>query len=211
MTNQNRRSEWTVLIGLGLVGLGIYLFLGSFAGWLVAPIATIIRVASRVIWPLVLIAAGVLLVLRARGGGWAPSGRRYYRSREDRMIAGVLGGAGKWLGVNPTPLRVVFAFFTFFTGFGWGILAYVLAALLLPEEPYDLPAGYTAPAPPPAPAPPASPAPAEPPAAPVPPTSPASPVMPKPPAAPPVPAAPESPASAPEPPAAPEPPVPPAS
>ncbi len=127
MSNHDRRSEWTVLIGIGLVVLGLYLFLGSFAGWLVAPIAAIIRVASRVIWPLVLIGIGVLLVLRARGGGWAPSGRKLYRAREERMIAGVLGGVAKWLGVNPTPVRIVYALFTVFTGFGWGILAYVLA------------------------------------------------------------------------------------
>ena len=51
-------------------------------------------------------------ILRARGGGWAPSGRKLYRSRDDRMIAGVLGGVAKWLGVNPTPLRVVYVILT---------------------------------------------------------------------------------------------------
>ena len=35
--------------------------LGTFCGWMVAPIAAIIRVASRVIWPLVVIGIGVLL------------------------------------------------------------------------------------------------------------------------------------------------------
>lgn len=159
MSNNDRRSEWMVLIGIGLVALGLYLFLGSFAGWLVAPIAAVIRVASRVIWPLVIIGIGILLVLRARGGGWAPSGRRLYRARDDRMIAGVLGGAAKWLGVNPMPLRVVYALFTLFTGFGWGILAYVLGAVLLPEEPWSTPEGYMPPAAPPVPPSPAPPAP----------------------------------------------------
>lgn len=194
MSTQDRRSEWTVLVGLGLVALGIWLFLGTFAGWIVAPIVAVVRVASRVIWPLIIIGLGVLLILRARGGGWAPSGRRLYRSREERMVAGVLGGAAKWLGVNPTPLRVVYALFTFFS-FGWGILAYVLAAVLLPEEPWSVSEGYTPPTPPPAPPVPAPPAPA----------SPAPSVSAEPPAPP---AAPER---APEPPAAPEaPPVPPA-
>ena len=195
MSNNDRRSEWTVLVGLGLVALGVYLFLGTFAGWLVAPIAAIIRVASRVIWPLVFIAIGALMILRARGGGWAPSGGRIYRARVDRMVAGVLGGLAKSLGVSPTPLRVVYALLTLFTGIGWGILAYVLAAVLIPEEPTTSP-GYAQPAPPPAPP---APAPPAPPAAP----TPSAPVEP--------PAPPAAPQSAPEPPAAPPtPPVPPA-
>lgn len=194
MSTQDRRSEWTVLVGLGLVALGIWLFLGSFAGWIVDPIVAVIRVASRVIWPLIIIGLGALLILRARGGGWAPSGRKLYRARQDRMVAGVLGGTAKWLGVNPTPLRVVYAIVTFFS-FGWGLLAYILAAVLLPEEPWGVSPGYTAPTPPPAPPVPAPPAPAPP--------TPSAPAEP--------PAPPVAPDRAPEPPAAPAaPPVPPA-
>jgi len=164
VSNQDRRSEWTVIVGIGLVVLGIWFLLTQFAGWAVAPIAIVLALMAKVGWPLLLIALGVLLVIRARGGGWAPSGRQLYRSRSDRVIAGVLGGIATWLGVNPTPLRVIYAFVTLFTGVGAGLLAYLLAAVLLPEEP----AGYTAPAPrgytPPAPYAPAPPAPPVPPA-----------------------------------------------
>jgi phage shock protein C len=198
VSNHDRRSEWTVLVGLGLVALGLWLFLGTFAGWLIAPISAAIRVASHVLWPLVFIGIGILLILRARGGGWAPSGRKLYRSREDRMVAGVLAGVAKWLGVNPVPLRVVYAVFTVLTGIGWGIIAYVLAAVLLPEEPWTTPDGYMPPVAPPVPAPPTAPPapPAQPaPSAPVePPAPPAAPDRePEPdpaPAAPPVPPAP---------------------
>jgi phage shock protein PspC (stress-responsive transcriptional regulator) len=199
MSNHDRRSEWTVLAGIGLVLLGIWLFLGTFASPLIQPIAIIIGLASRVIWPLILIALGVMLVLRARGGGWSPSGRPLYRSRTDRMIAGVLGGASTWLGVNPTPLRVVFAFLTFFTGIWPGVFLYILATVLVPDEPFGAPTGYSAPVPP---------APSAPPAPPVPPaptsTSPAPPEPPAPPVAPvPVPEPPAAPAAPPVPPAPP--------
>lgn len=201
MNNRDPRSEWTVIIGVGLMVLGGWLLLERFAGWAIAPIVAVLAVLARIGWPLLLIGIGILLVLRARGGGWAPSGRPLYRARNERVVAGVLGGVANWLGVNPTPLRVIYGFLTLTTGLGAGFIAYVIAALVIPEEPV----GYVAPAPrgyappnapygapyaPPAPTPPSRPAPTPP--------------------APPAPAAPADPAAPPVPPVPPAPPAPPA-
>ncbi len=195
MNGSDRRSEWTVLVGMGLVALGAWLLFQHFFGFLAAPIAVIFDMIARIGWPLLLIFIGLLLVLRARGGGWSPSGRRVFRSRTDRMLSGVLGGTAAWLGVSPTPLRIVYVFFTIFTGLWLGLVIYILATVLLREEPYGgtapmSPSGYWAPTPPPtAPAPPVPPAPQAAPAAPPePPTPPAAPApAPEPPAAPPAP------------------------
>jgi phage shock protein PspC (stress-responsive transcriptional regulator) len=54
------------------------------------------------------------------------------RSQEDRMLAGVCGGVGSYLGVDPVLLRVGFALLTIFGGLG--AVAYVALWLLLPEE-----------------------------------------------------------------------------
>ena len=54
------------------------------------------------------------------------------RSRSDRMIAGVCGGLGRYLGVDPVLLRVAFVVLTI--AGGSGILIYILAAILIPEE-----------------------------------------------------------------------------
>ncbi len=60
--------------------------------------------------------------------------KRVYRSRTDRMLGGVCGGLGKYLGLDPVLLRVVWAI-SFFVA-GAGFLAYILAWIIIPEEPY---------------------------------------------------------------------------
>ncbi len=69
--------------------------------------------------------------------GWgAPGGdrwsRRPRRSTTDRKIAGVAGGLGRAIGVDPVLVRVAFVVFTIFGGFG--ALLYVLGWLLLPAD-----------------------------------------------------------------------------
>ncbi len=54
------------------------------------------------------------------------------RSRSDRLIAGVCGGLGDYLGIDPVIIRLVWALSIF--GFGTGLLLYVLAWILIPEE-----------------------------------------------------------------------------
>ena len=61
-----------------------------------------------------------------RPGGWP------HRSRTDRKFAGVAGGLGRALGIDPVLLRVAFVVLTVFGGFG-GLL-YVIGWLLLPDD-----------------------------------------------------------------------------
>jgi len=57
--------------------------------------------------------------------------KRLYRSKTDRMLFGVCGGLGKYLGIDPTIIRVIFVLLAF-TGFG--ILAYIVLAIIAPLE-----------------------------------------------------------------------------
>jgi phage shock protein C len=61
-----------------------------------------------------------------------PGGGRLSRSRDDRMVAGVAGGLGRHLGIDPVILRIVFVVLAL--AGGGGVLAYVLAWLVIPEE-----------------------------------------------------------------------------
>lgn len=55
------------------------------------------------------------------------------RSRTDRMVAGVCGGIGEYLDIDPNVIRLIWVIVTVFT-VGVGVLAYLLAWLIIPEE-----------------------------------------------------------------------------
>ena len=54
------------------------------------------------------------------------------RSVKDRMFAGVCGGLGDYLGIDPTVMRLIFVLLFFVTGPGV-MLAYLIMALIVPE------------------------------------------------------------------------------
>jgi phage shock protein C len=61
------------------------------------------------------------------------------RSRSERVIAGVCGGLGRYLGIDPVLLRVAFIILSLANGLG--LIAYVVAWVAIPEERPDQPAG----------------------------------------------------------------------
>jgi phage shock protein C len=59
--------------------------------------------------------------------------RQLFRSRDDRMLAGVAGGLAELWDADPSVVRVIWAILVPFTG-GFALLAYVIMALVVPEE-----------------------------------------------------------------------------
>ncbi len=59
--------------------------------------------------------------------------KRLYKSRENRIIDGVCGGIGEYLGIDPTIVRVIFLLL-FFVG-GVGLLLYIAGMLIIPPNP----------------------------------------------------------------------------
>ena len=58
--------------------------------------------------------------------------RRLHRSSSDRKIAGVCGGIAEYLHADPSVVRLVTV--VLMLGWGSGLLAYIICALVLPEE-----------------------------------------------------------------------------
>jgi len=56
-----------------------------------------------------------------------------YRSKSDRMIAGVCGGIAKSLGWDPTLVRVLYVLVSIFSVAFPGILVYIVLWIAMPE------------------------------------------------------------------------------
>ncbi len=64
--------------------------------------------------------------------------KRLMRSRTDRKIAGVCAGFAEYFDIDVTVVRVVWLIVALFGG--GGILAYIIAWIVMPEEPEIAPA-----------------------------------------------------------------------
>ena len=62
-------------------------------------------------------------------------GKRLLRIRQGRIVAGVCAGLGAYFGIDVNLVRLAFGVFTVF--YGLGILLYLIAWLILPEEGED--------------------------------------------------------------------------
>ena len=62
--------------------------------------------------------------------------KKLTRSRTDRKIAGVCGGIAEYLDMDPTLTRLIWVMMALFVG--WGVLGYLIAWIVLPEQPEPL-------------------------------------------------------------------------
>jgi len=65
-------------------------------------------------------------------GYYAP--RRLYRLTYDKQVSGVCAGIAKYLDIDVTLVRVLVVAATFFTGVVPGLIAYLIAMLLMPKD-----------------------------------------------------------------------------
>jgi phage shock protein PspC (stress-responsive transcriptional regulator) len=61
-------------------------------------------------------------------------GKRLFRSSSDKMICGVCGGIAQYFGIDSTLIRVGWVALTFLSGGVGGVLAYIVAAIIIPDE-----------------------------------------------------------------------------
>ena len=63
-----------------------------------------------------------------------PTSNPLYRSRSNRVIAGVCGGFAEWLGWSPTGVRVLYIVISILSVAFPGILVYLILWLVMPQE-----------------------------------------------------------------------------
>lgn len=57
--------------------------------------------------------------------------KKLYRSKTNSKLAGVCGGIGEYFNIDPTVIRLAWAIFSLV---GAGVLAYIVAMIIIPEE-----------------------------------------------------------------------------
>lgn len=60
--------------------------------------------------------------------------KRLYRSKTEKMIAGICGGLAEYTNTDPTLWRIGMVFLAFISG-GVVVLAYLVCILIIPEAP----------------------------------------------------------------------------
>lgn len=61
--------------------------------------------------------------------------KRLYRLKRDVMICGVCGGIAEYFDIDPTIVRLVAVVLVF--GWGSGLIAYLVGAIIIPKNPYQ--------------------------------------------------------------------------
>lgn len=60
--------------------------------------------------------------------------KKLFRSANNRILAGVCGGVGEYLDIDPTVVRVVYVLLSLLTAFT-GLLVYIVLWLIIPARP----------------------------------------------------------------------------
>ena len=64
--------------------------------------------------------------------------KKLYKSKNNQVISGVIGGLGEYYKIDPTMLRLFWVLVVMLTGFVPGILLYIIAMLLVPMKEGEL-------------------------------------------------------------------------
>ena len=60
--------------------------------------------------------------------------KKLYRSSDNKILAGIFGGVGDYFDVDPTVLRLGWLLVFIFTGVFPGLLAYIVAIIVVPNK-----------------------------------------------------------------------------
>ena len=61
--------------------------------------------------------------------------KKLYKSEDNKVLCGVCGGLGEFLGIDPTIVRLILVVLALAAGSG--LLIYILSAIIMPRRPLD--------------------------------------------------------------------------
>lgn len=147
---QDRSRGVLLFFGIVLVLLGVYYTMGNLFYFPDFFYSLPFRMHWDLFWPLLLILIGVLYIIhitqkentlkdrKETETMKSTDGKRLFRSRKDRKIAGVCSGLAAYFEIDPTIIRILWVILTIFFGAIFlGILVYIVMALVVPEGDYE--------------------------------------------------------------------------
>lgn len=60
--------------------------------------------------------------------------KKLYRSQHNKVFAGVCGGLGEYMNVDPVLIRLIWMLVVIATGFVPGVVVYIVAVIIVPTE-----------------------------------------------------------------------------
>jgi len=60
--------------------------------------------------------------------------KKLYRSDDNKVFAGIVGGLGEYFDIDPILLRLIFVALALLTGIIPGLIIYILAILIIPAK-----------------------------------------------------------------------------
>jgi phage shock protein PspC (stress-responsive transcriptional regulator) len=69
-------------------------------------------------------------------GGKVMSDKKLVRKQSDKLLFGVSGGVADYIGIDPVIVRLIFVLLTLWHG--WGLLIYLVLAIVMPVEGEDV-------------------------------------------------------------------------
>jgi phage shock protein C len=62
--------------------------------------------------------------------------KKLYRSESNKVVAGIIGGLGEYLNIDPVPLRLLWLLIVVLTGIFPGLIIYGIAIMIVPRKPH---------------------------------------------------------------------------
>ena len=61
--------------------------------------------------------------------------KKLYRSDENKILFGVLGGVGEYFEIDPVLVRIIFIFLSMFVFFWPAVITYIIFIFIIPKKP----------------------------------------------------------------------------
>ena len=132
--NRLDKNGIAIIIGILLVVFGLWQLAERILGSFYIEIWRFISTVISIVWPLAIIAGGILLMVAARKGHLELSkNKKLYRSSRNKKLGGVCGGIAEYLSVDHAMVRVITIILAILS---WYIIVplYILFWIIIPYD-----------------------------------------------------------------------------